>query len=54
MSEYDGPLHEMAMTTPTQYWNDSCAVPELQYAMARGAIGATSNPVIVLTVVDYV
>lgn len=50
MSEYNGPLHEMAMTTPTQYWNDSCAVPELQYAMARGAIGATSNPVIVLTV----
>lgn len=38
------------MTTPTQYWNDSCSVQELQYAIARGAVGATSNPVIVLNV----
>lgn len=50
MAEYNGPLAEMAMTTPTQYWNDSCSVQELQYAIARGAIGATSNPVIVLNV----
>lgn len=50
MTEYNGPLHEMVMTTPTRYWNDSCSVEELQYAIARGAIGATSNPVIVLTV----
>lgn len=50
MAEYNGPLHEMVMTTPTQYWNDSCSVEELQYAIARGAIGATSNPVIVLNV----
>ncbi len=50
MSEYNGPLHEMSMTTPTKYWNDSCSVAELQYAITRGAIGATSNPVIVLTV----
>lgn len=50
MAEYNGPLHEMAMTTPTQYWNDSCSVEELQYAIARGATGATSNPVIVLNV----
>lgn len=50
MSGYNGPLHEMTMTTPTRYWNDSCSVEELQYAIARGAIGATSNPVIVLTV----
>ncbi|MEP7199031.1 MAG: transaldolase family protein, partial [Chloroflexota bacterium] len=40
----------MTMTTPTMYWNDSCAVAELQYAIARGASGATSNPVIVLNV----
>ncbi|HZQ09117.1 MAG TPA: transaldolase family protein [Anaerolineae bacterium] len=45
-----GPLHEMVMTTPTRYWNDSCSVQELNYAIARGATGATSNPVIVLNV----
>ncbi|MGB8645228.1 MAG: transaldolase family protein [Anaerolineae bacterium] len=50
MSEFNGPLHEMSMTTPTRYWNDSCSVQELQYAIARGAVGATSNPVIVLNV----
>ena len=44
---YNGPLHEMAATTPTQYLNDSCSVEELNYAIARGSIGATSNPVIV-------
>ena len=50
MTSFNGPLHEMASTTPTQYWNDSCSVGELQYAMARGAVGATSNPFIVFTV----
>ena len=35
---------------PTDYWNDSCAVDELEYAVARGATGATSNPSIVLEV----
>lgn len=50
MAQYNGPLHEMTMTTPTRFWNDSCSVEELQYAIARGAVGATSNPVIVLTV----
>ena len=48
MTTYNGPLHEMAMTTPTMYWNDSCAVSELSYAIERGASGATSNPIIVL------
>lgn len=47
MTSYNGPLHHMASTTPTQYLNDSCAVSELTYAIERGAIGATSNPVIV-------
>jgi transaldolase len=41
------PLQEMAATTPTDYWNDSCSVEELTYAVARGATGATSNPTIV-------
>jgi transaldolase len=40
----------MTQTTPTRYWNDSCSVEELTYAIARGATGATSNPVIVLNV----
>jgi transaldolase len=43
----DSPLLRMTRTTPTDYWNDSCAVEELAYAVARGATGATSNPVIV-------
>jgi len=28
------------------FWNDSCAVPELAEAVEKGATGATSNPVI--------
>lgn len=50
MATYNGPLHKMTLTTPTMYWNDSCSVEELTYAIARGASGATSNPVIVLNV----
>jgi transaldolase len=41
------PLHETAATTVTDYWNDSCSVEELTYAIARGAVGATTNPTIV-------
>src|SRR5437867_1388722 len=44
------PLHETATATATQYWNDSCSVEELAYAIANGAVGATSNPTIVLAV----
>jgi len=43
----ESPLARMARTTPTEYWNDSCAIAELEYAIARGAVGATSNPTIV-------
>jgi transaldolase len=43
----DSPLRRMVETTPTDYWNDSCAAAELEYAVERGATGATSNPVIV-------
>jgi transaldolase len=46
----DSPLLRMTRETPTQYWNDSCAVDELAYAVERGATGATSNPSIVLEV----
>jgi transaldolase len=41
------PLARMVETTPTDYWNDSCAIDELTYAIERGGTGATSNPVIV-------
>jgi len=43
-------LQVMAETTDTDYWNDSCAVSELNYAIPRGAVGATTNPVIVYNV----
>ena len=35
-SQGKGPLHQMAATTATDYWNDSCSVEELTYAIARG------------------
>jgi transaldolase len=50
MGKYKSPLHETVSTTPTEFWNDSCSVPELTYAIEHGATGATSNPFIVYTV----
>jgi transaldolase len=47
---YKSPLHQTVSTTPTDYWNDSCSVEELTYAIEHGAVGATSNPTIVLNV----
>lgn len=47
---YKSPLHQMVCTTVTDYWNDSCSVEELSYALEHGAVGATSNPIIVLSV----
>jgi transaldolase len=41
------PLALTVATTPTDIWNDSCAVDELEYAIAHGATGATANPTIV-------
>ena len=41
------PLHETVTTTATDYWNDSCSLEELSYAIEHGATGATSNPTIV-------
>ena len=46
----DSPLARTVADSPTDYWNDSCAVEELAYAVERGATGATSNPAIVLEV----
>ncbi len=47
---YKNPLHETALRTATDYWNDSCALGELAQAIENGAVGATSNPTIVLEV----
>jgi transaldolase len=46
----DGPIWQTVSGRRTDVWNDSCAVDELEYAIARGATGATSNPTIVLEV----
>src|SRR6266536_4417318 len=50
MTMDDSPLLRMVQSSPTDYWNDSCAVDELADAIERGAVGATSNPSIVLEV----
>lgn len=47
---FKSPLHEMASTTITDFWNDSCSIEELTYAIDNGAVGATSNPIIVVNV----
>jgi len=43
----DTPLGRTIATTATDIWNDSCSVPELEYAISFGAVGATANPTIV-------
>ena len=44
---YRNPLHKTVCTSCTDVWNDSCSVEELTYALENGAVGATTNPVIV-------
>ncbi len=44
---FESPLHEMSSTTLTDFWNDSCSIGEIKYAMEYGAVGATTNPLIV-------
>jgi len=43
----DSPLGRTISSTATDIWNDSCSVPELEYAVSYGAVGATANPTIV-------
>jgi transaldolase len=50
VNKYKSPLHQMAATTATDFCNDSCSIEELGYAIEHGAVGATSNPTIVLEV----
>jgi len=44
------PLLQMTQTTPTCLWNDSASPEELAYAIEHGAVGATCNPVIALSI----
>ena len=44
------PLQQTVAIGGNDCWNDSCSVPELSYAIANGAVGATTNPTIVLGV----
>jgi transaldolase len=50
-TEFKSRLHQMTQTTPSRLWNDSCSIEELTSSIEmNGAVGATCNPVIVLTV----
>jgi transaldolase len=40
----------MVATSCTDYWNDSCSIQELSYGIQHGAVGATTNPSIVVNV----
>jgi transaldolase len=46
----DSPLGRTVASTPTDIWNDSCSIAELEYAVSFGAVGATANPTIVTDV----
>jgi len=44
------PLQRTVALGGNDYWNDSCSVEELRYAISHGAVGATTNPTIVIGV----
>jgi transaldolase len=50
MTQFKSKLHQTVSQYPTDYWNDSCSVEELTYAVSHGAVGATTNPNIVVNV----
>jgi transaldolase len=47
MAEKKSPIGQTVANGVTHVWNDSCAISELEYAVEHGAVGATTNPVIV-------
>jgi transaldolase len=47
---YKSPLYQMTQTTSTCLWNDSPSIEELTYSIDHGAVGATCNPSIVVSV----
>lgn len=50
-TRFKSPLFRMTQTTPTCLWNDSAAIEELTYSIEHGAVGATCNPSIAVTVI---
>ena len=42
-TEFKSPLHQTVSTTKTDFWNDSCSLAELTYAIEHGAVGATKG-----------
>jgi transaldolase len=51
--QYKSPLFQMTQTTPTCLWNDSAAIEELTYSIEHGAVGATCNPSIAVSVLKH-
>ena len=49
-TEVQSPLSLTTANYITDFWNDSCSLDELKYAMSHGGVGATTNPSIVLNV----
>ncbi len=49
-TEVQSPLSLTTSNYITDFWNDSCSLDELKYAMSHGGVGATTNPSIVLNV----
>jgi len=43
---------QLTSETGTEFWNDSCSIIELSDAVSQGAVGATSNPLIVYNVIS--
>jgi len=48
--QFKSPLFQMTQTTPTCLWNDSACIEELTYSIEHGAVGATCNPSIAVSV----
>jgi len=47
--QFKSPLHQMTQTHHL-LWNDSAAIEELKYSIEHGAVGATCNPSIAVSV----
>ncbi|WP_069999074.1 transaldolase family protein [Cellulosilyticum sp. I15G10I2] len=45
-------LKETSQKYSTQFWNDSCDLKDLEYALDNNCIGATTNPIIVKSVLQ--
>lgn len=45
-------LKESSVQFPTKFWNDSCDLAGMDYALSHGCVGATTNPIIVKEVLQ--